>query len=373
MKEVVKHAKIQAEARIRTPANGEQVIASGMADMVSLVRAQIADPELANKAEDGRPDDIRPCINCNQQCMGRRLRDYWISCLVNPTTGREVEWSTSLASRADKPKHVLVIGGGPAGMEAARVSAERGHRVTLVEKSEKLGGRFRLAAKQPKRHEIGEFMDWQERQLTKHQVDVRRSTTLGIDEIKALEADAIIMATGSRPADNGFQRAFPHIEKLEGADLSHVTSPEVTLDDAVVLGKRVLIVDDDNGWRSVGTALYLAERDHAVTILTAALHPGQEIAQTVSAGIMMKDLARAGIGTIVSSAALAIGERAVRVQNLLTGEETDVPADSVLLATMPVVEADLEAALRKEGIDVTAVGDCVAPRKASMAIYEARS
>ena len=106
MKKVVKHAKIQAEARIRTPANGEQVIADDQADLVSLVRAQIADPELANKAKEGRPEDIRPCINCNQQCIGRRLRDYWISCLVNPTTGREVDWGE--ASPAADLKHVLV-------------------------------------------------------------------------------------------------------------------------------------------------------------------------------------------------------------------------------------------------------------------------
>lgn len=370
MKKVVKHAKIQAEARIRTPANGEQVIADGMADMVSLVRAQIADPELAEKAKEGRPEDIRPCINCNQQCIGRRLRDYWISCLVNPATGREVEWGE--ASPAANLKHVLVIGGGPAGMEAARVAAERGHRVTLAEKSEHLGGRFRLAAKQPKRHEIADFLTWLEAQLTRHQVQVLKATALTVDSIRAIGADEIILATGSKPAGTGFQRALPHVKKLPGADLPHVTSPEAALDDAVDLGKRVLIIDDDNGWRGVGTALYVAGRGHAVTILTASLHPGQDIAHTASVGLMMKDLAAAGISTVASSAALAIEERRVRVKNLLTGAESKVEADSVILATTPAAETDLAVELERAGIRVTTIGDCVAPRKASMAIYEGK-
>ncbi|MDH3660931.1 MAG: FAD-dependent oxidoreductase [Alphaproteobacteria bacterium] len=370
MKKAVKHAKIQAEARIRTPANGEQVIADDQADMVSLVRAQIADPELANKARDGRPEDIRLCINCNQQCIGRRLRDYWISCLVNPATGREVDWGE--ASPAADLKHVLVIGGGPAGMEAARVAAERGHRVTLVEKSQHLGGRFRLAAKQPKRHEIADFLAWLERQLTKHQVEIRRATALGVDEIRAIGADEIILATGSRPPTDGFQRALPHIRKLPGVDLPHVTSAEDALDDKATLGKRVLLIDDDHGWRGVGAALYLANKGHAITILTSNLHPGQAIAHTASVGLMMKDLTAAEIDWIASSAALAIEESAVRIRNLLTSKERAIETDSVVLATSPSAETGLAADLEKAGLVTTAIGDCVAPRKASMAIYEGR-
>jgi len=370
MKQIVKHAKVQAEARIRTPTNGEQVIADDQADLVSLVRAQIADPELATK--DGRPEDIRPCINCNQQCIGRRLRDYWISCLVNPTTG--VEWSTPLTLRAEEPKRVLVIGGGPAGMEAARVAAERGHRVTLVERSDHLGGRFRLAAKQPKRHEIADFLAWQERQLTQHQVEIMRATALDVDLVREMGVDHVILATGSRPAATGFQRALPHVRHLPGADWGHVTSAEAALDDAVELGRRVLIIDDDGGWRGVGTALYLADKGHEVSILTAALHPGQEIAHTASVGLMMKDLAKAGVETIASSAALAlvIEEKVVRISHLLTDEERETTADSVVLATMPEVETGLGDALEREGVTVTAIGDCVAPRKASMAIFEGR-
>ncbi|MGI9504933.1 MAG: FAD-dependent oxidoreductase [Geminicoccaceae bacterium] len=257
-------------------------------------------------------------------------------------------------------------------MDAARVAAERGHRVTLIERSEHLGGRFRLAAKQPKRHEIGEFLTWLEGQLTKHQVGIRRATALSVDQVKEMGADEIILATGSRTGTDGFQRALPHVGQLPGADLPHVRSAEDALDDLGDLGGRILIIDDDGGWRGVGTALYLTDKGHAVTILTAGLHPGQDIAHTASVGLMMKDLTAAGIAMLTSSAVLAIEERVVRVKNLLTGVESEAEADSVVLATLPRAETGLAAELDRAGLAVTAIGDCVAPRKASMALFEAR-
>ena len=154
------------------------VVASGQADMVSIVRGQIADPHLANKAKAGRAEDIRPCLSCNQMCWGRRYRDYWISCLINPIAGREFEWGGDRFTPAEKPKKVLVVGGGVAGLEAARVAAERGHHVTLAEASDKLGGQFRLAGLQPRRHQIIDYLDWFERQLTRLQVKVFLNTPL---------------------------------------------------------------------------------------------------------------------------------------------------------------------------------------------------
>ena len=129
LKKVVTHARVQAESHIRTPENADYVVASGQADMVSIVRGQIADPQLANKARAGQADRVRGCISCNQMCWGRRSRDYWISCLVNPSAGREFEWGGDRFTPAERPRHILVVGGGPAGLEAARVAAERGHRV----------------------------------------------------------------------------------------------------------------------------------------------------------------------------------------------------------------------------------------------------
>ena len=208
LKQVVKHVRVQAESHIRTPENADYVIASGQADMVSVVRGQIADPHLANKAREGRAGDIRPCISCNQMCWGRRSRDYWISCLVNPSAGREFEWGGDSFTPARKGKRVLVVGGGPAGLEAARVAAERGHQVTLVEASDKLGGQFRLAGMQPRRAQILDLLQWYEGQLEKLQVRVMLNTPMDADEIQAFGADEVVIATGSSPAGTGFQRGM---------------------------------------------------------------------------------------------------------------------------------------------------------------------
>ena len=176
LKKVVRFAKVQAESHIRTPENANYAVASGQADMVSIVRGQIADPHLANKAKEGRAEDVRGCISCNQMCWGRRSRDYWISCLINPSAGREFEWGGDRFEKVQETKSVLVVGAGPAGMETARVAAERGHKVTLVEAGPQLGGAFRLAGMQPRRSQILELIEWYERQLKRLNVDVRLNT-----------------------------------------------------------------------------------------------------------------------------------------------------------------------------------------------------
>ena len=160
LKAVVRHARVQAESHIRTPEAAEAVLAAGHADMVSIVRGQIADPHLVAKARAGRADEVRPCISCNQLCWGRRSRDYWISCLVNPSAGREFEWGGDRFEPAADPRRVLVVGGGPAGLETARVAAERGHAVTLWERGSALGGQFRLAGLQPSRGQITDLLAW---------------------------------------------------------------------------------------------------------------------------------------------------------------------------------------------------------------------
>ena len=199
LKGAVKHAVITSEAGVRTPENAESIIARGEADLVSIVRGQIADPHLARKTTEGRVDDIRGCISCNQMCWGRRSRDYWISCLINPSVGREFEWGGDRFLSAQISRSVLVVGAGPAGLEAARVAAEQGHRVEIVEALPVVGGQFRLAGMQPRRAQILDLMAWYERQFAKLGVNLRLNTYLDAADIIAHSADIVIIASGSLP------------------------------------------------------------------------------------------------------------------------------------------------------------------------------
>ncbi|MEQ9256903.1 MAG: FAD-dependent oxidoreductase [Alphaproteobacteria bacterium] len=373
-KAAVRLARVTAEARIKTPANAEQVLSDGKSDLVSIVRGQIADPHLANKALQGHGDDIRGCISCNQLCIGRRMRDYWISCLVNPSVGREAEMDGDSYPTADRPKRVLVVGGGPAGMEAARTAAERGHQVTLVEKSDRLGGQFRLAGHQPYRGEIRDLIEsWYPRQLQKLQVQVRLNTEMDEAAVRDFAADKVVIATGARAAGTGFQRALPHIERLPGADADTVLSVAGVLAEKAVPGKRVVLLDDVKGsWPATGTALYLAERGHDVTIITAEAGFAGALGGSLSAGVRGR-MRQLGIGAVTDAALLAWTAEGAKVKDLLSGEERVIAADSLVLATTNTPEDELARTLDgDQTVDSTAIGDCVATRSAAMAIYEGR-
>ncbi|HEY8818048.1 MAG TPA: FAD-dependent oxidoreductase [Candidatus Limnocylindrales bacterium] len=372
LKAVVRNAKVQAESHIRTPAAAEAVLAAGHADMVSIVRGQIADPHLVAKARAGRADDVRPCISCNQLCWGRRSRDYWISCLVNPSAGREWEWGGDRFEPATVPRFVLVVGGGPAGLEAARVAAERGHRVTLLERAPVLGGQFRLAGLQPSRGQITDLLGWFGRRLETLGVDVRLWVEAGAEDVAAAGADEVVVATGSRPARAGFQRALPMVDRLPGVDGRDVVAIHDVLDGTATTGQRVLVLDDLDDWRGVGTAVQLAETGHDVTILTAAAVVAGGLFHSAADGPLRKRFAAAGGRSVTSSSVLAWDRGIATVRSTLTGEPAEIHADTLVIAETPVAETALGAALTARGIAFHQIGDAVAPRRASLAFYEGR-
>jgi thioredoxin reductase len=372
LKQVVKHAKVTAESHIRTPENADYTIASGDADLVSIVRGQIADPHLVNKAREGRDEDIRGCISCNQMCWGRRSRDYWISCLINPSAGREFEWGGDRFDRSAESKQVLVVGGGPAGMEAARCAAERGHRVTLSEALGDLGGQFRLAGLAPRRGQITELMSWYLRQFEKLGVEVRYFSAMDEQDIIEFAADEVVLATGSIPDGLARQRWLPQADELPGLGNGKVFSCEEVFRDQAELGKSVIVLDEGGNYRGTGTAWYLADKGHEVTIVTPDAMIGEELTRTTADSLIRENLARLGAKFILESVIDHWhGDRA-EIRSLLDDSTTSIEASAIITATTNVVYNEIELALAESGVRFHVIGDAAAPRQAPFAFHDGR-
>ena len=372
-KSVLKNALVTAESRIKTPQNGEEVLAAGAADLVSIVRGQIADPYWVSKARNGQSEDIRPCISCNQICIGRRFRDYWASCLVNPSVARETEWNGDITQPAKTPRDILVVGGGPAGLETARVAAERGHRVRLVERSGELGGQFRLAAGQPERGEIGPLLTWYQTQLEKLQVRIEMRRELTKDDVLEAGADAVVVCTGSEPTRTGFQRMFPQLEKLPGVDQENVCTVHDVLDGSVVPGTNVLLLDDIDGWwPATGTALHLAQQRHRVTVVSASEKAAAKLDLSMTGDTTRERLVKYGVEVLLATSLESWEGGTATLVNLYTGDRETRDFDWLVLATTNTASNELYTSLADAPIETHSIGDAVASRTAHMAIYEGR-
>ncbi|MEW6442244.1 MAG: NAD(P)/FAD-dependent oxidoreductase [bacterium] len=333
-------------------ATGEQALQDGKADLIAVGRGLLADPELPAKVAEGRPEDIRPCIRCNEGCFTEIASGRPVRCTVNPACGREGAYRRRPAERKKK---VLVVGGGIAGMEAARLAACRGHRVTLLEKESQLGGHLAEASASPFKQPIRELLDWSIGQLEKSGVRVRLNTRATPARVEKAKPDVLILALGSewnRPFGGG-SPAMSGREILRGS---------------VEPGEKVLVI----GGGSVGceTALHLAEvlrRKVTVIEMLPQILSGMEILHMM---VLSERLAKAGVEMRTGWKVVEVAGGGVICEDA-GGQTCRIEADSVVACTGFGSRATEAAAFERAAPDVHAVGDCAGARNISGAFRDA--
>ena len=342
--------------RIRRPETAERALADGATDFVGIARAQLADPEWVAKARDGRAERIRPCIGIVQDC--RRVDG--IACTIHARTGREAEWGPP--RRADAARRVVVAGGGPAGLEAARVAAEAGHSVVLYERSDVLGGQLRVAAAGPTREELLDFVTYLEGELRRLGVEIRLGAEAARAAVLADAPDLVVCAAGAtpQPADvpvSGGGRVVTVWDLLGG----------VVGD----LPSTALVADDGSGfWHSISAAEYLAQRGVQVELVTPAPGVGLAIPHESARNVATR-LGSAGVDVRVLANVVSVDGARVSLAEGFGKKHTETEAGLVVVRTALRANDELARALEDAGPALATIGDASAPRRLNHAVLDA--
>ena len=367
LKEVVS-VPVVAVGRVVHPLEAEKILADGLADLIGMTRAHIADPELANKAKEGRMEEIRHCTGCLQLCLGNVTNSLPCDCTQNPTVGREKQWGIGTVKPAETKKRITVVGGGPAGLEVAWVAASRGHDVTLYEKSQELGGQIKLAAKLPGRGESEEWVRFRKVMVAKHGVKVVLGKEITAEDVLGDNPDAVVLANGSTPYRNGFQGVTGFA--IPGWENANVMVVEDVLEGKEVPTDKVVILDEDALVKGSGVAEMLAGQGKQVEIVDRHAYIGSDC-DSITGPVLLGRLARAGVKMSAGTFIHHIDADSVTLTSVYDYSQRVVEGPvTVLMCTGNKANDVLYYALKGKVKELHRIGDCLAARPVGSAIYD---
>lgn len=341
--------------RVVDLADAERVLASGPITAVAMTRAHIADPYLIRNALAGAESDTRPCVSCNY-CIEQIGRHRSLTCMMNPTVGREQEWSP-LPQPALQPQTILVIGGGPAGMECARVAAQRGHRVDLWEQETELGGQVRIGRTAHGRHELSLLKEYEERQLQSLGVRVRTGRPATVEEIVEAAPDTVIIASGARQRHRSVPGWGPAVSVVQA------------LAQTSWIDRVILILDLTGNWTSLSIAETIAERGGLVHLITPASTPLWSVPE-YSRMVALQRLQTRQV-EIHTASDVEFDNGTAHIHSQLNSGTTTIPGvtDVIPVAHLQAMDQLVEP-LRDLEIPTVLIGDAMAPRSLFESIYE---
>ncbi len=350
-----------AFGRINDPSMAETILKDNNADLIGMCRQLICDPETPNKVMQGREDEIRHCIGCNEACVG--VDGIYVECIQNPGVGREKYLGIDTLKPAEKCKNIIVVGGGVAGLKFAEIAARRGHKVEIYERNEKVGGQLLFAEKIPYRNEMEEIYRWLKLENLRLGVTIHYNVLVDEKMIEDMDPEVLVVATGSYAPQ-------PVIPGMEDSTICILTVIDA-LKHNEKIGNRVLVYDNIGNWQGGGVADYCQRLGAEVTVVCSAANIGVDI-ESGQSYLLTKRIHENGGIVITNHTLSAVYENTVIVENIYNHKETTIEKiDTLIIADQSKSKNELYKAFKGKRDQVYFCGDAVAPRGVEQIIFEA--